>query len=337
MSRLTGKIKISLTARFGKSPVKHEIMIFFIIILYSIVISFFSPNFVSAGHFLSIIKSSSTYMVMAIGVLIVMLSGGIDVSFSSIAAVAAYVTIYLLNMAKGNALQAFLLSALIGIILGAVNAILISLFRLPTLIVTLATSNVFFGILLQNAPQAHIAVIPEKISTFGSGQILTFFNDNGNTMGISYLTIMLVSIIVITGFILKYTSLGRNIYAMGSSMESAKRAGISIWKTQFFTYCFAGMLAGIAAIINVATISYVNPFNIQSLTMDIIAAVVLGGTSLNGGRGTITGTFLGVVLLFLIKNSLITLGVPSTWDSLIVGGILILSITFTMLQTGKKK
>jgi simple sugar transport system permease protein len=205
------------------------------------------------------------------------------------------------------------------------------------LIVTLATSNIFFGILLENAPTAHIPTIPAFISDFGAGQIFAFFKDGDTIMGVSNLTVVLLLVIVLFGFILRYTSLGRDIYAVGSSAESAKRTGISIWKTQFFIYCFAGLLAGVAAIINVAMISYVNPFNIQGLTMDIIAAVVLGGASLAGGKGTIPGTFLGVVLLFIIKNSLISLGVPSTWDSIIVGGILIASISVTMIQTYKKK
>jgi simple sugar transport system permease protein len=277
-------------------------------------------------------------MIMAIGVLIVMISGGIDVSFSTIAAVSAYLAISFFNQLGIEKIWlVFLIAGGIGIILGAVNATLISIFKLPTLIVTLATSNIFFGILLENAPTAHIPTIPEFISNFGAGQILTFFRDGSTPMGISNLTVVLFISILVFGFILRYTGLGRNIYAVGSSVESAKRAGISIWKTQFFIYCFAGMLAGIASIINVSMISYVNPFNIQGLTMDIIAAVVLGGASLTGGRGTMLGTFLGVVLLFIIKNSLITMGVPSTWDSVIVGSILIVSISVTMMQTFKKK
>jgi len=321
-----------------RSHYAHEFFLFLLIVLTAIVISAISQTSFTLETFLDILKSSSTYMVMAIGVLIVMVSGGIDVSFSSIAAVAAYISVYAANTyGGGNIWTALLAASAVGIALGAVNAILISLFKLPTLIVTLATSNIFYGLLLQNVPTAHISKVPTWIGAFGAGRIFSIAKGDGSSYGFSNLAFIAIVLLVTFAIILKYTSLGRNIYAIGSSRESAIRAGIPIWRTQFFIYCFVGFLAGIASIINTSLISYVNPFNIQGLTMDIIAAVVLGGAALAGGKGTILGTFLGVTLLFMIKSSLIQLGVPSTWDSIIVGGVLIVSIAVTMIQSSSKK
>ncbi|WP_320128676.1 ABC transporter permease [uncultured Sphaerochaeta sp.] len=312
----------------------QEFFLFLLIIVLIVIISLISHTSYSLESFFDLLKSSSAYLIMAIGVLLVMLSGGIDVSFSSIAAVTAYVTIFYQNShGGGNVWQAFLIAGFLGICLGAVNAVLISLFNLPALIVTLATSNIFFGFLLENAPTAHLSKIPEWVKGFGSGRIIEFTNASGSTYGLSYLAITAVALLIVFSIILKYTGLGRNIYAIGSSREAARRAGISIWRTQFFIYCFVGFLAGIASILNTSLISYVNPFNIQSVTMDVIAAVVLGGASLLGGKGTIVGSFLGVAILFLIKNSLVQLGVPSTWDSVIVGSVLIISIGITMIRS----
>ncbi len=316
----------------------HELFLFVILILFSLIIAICSPGSFNSESLLDILKSSSTYMVMAIGVLIVMISGGIDVSFTSIAAVAAYVSVYILNTyAQGNIVIAFFIAGIVGAVLGIINSIFISLFKLPTLIVTLATSNIFYGLLLEHAPTAHISKVPEFFTEFGAGRLISFAGNTDKSWGLSNLAIIAIILLIIFSILLRYTGLGRNIYAMGSAKESAQRAGISIWKTQFFVYLFAGFLAGISSILNTSLISYVNPFNIQSTTMDVIAAVVLGGAALNGGKGSVIGTFLGVILLFMVKTSLIQLGVPSTWDSLIVGSILLISISIPMLRYLFKK
>ncbi|MGH0052149.1 MAG: ABC transporter permease [Sphaerochaetaceae bacterium] len=326
-----------ITKTIKKTHSGQEVFLFLLIIVLILVISAISGTSYGLENFFDLLKSSSSYIVLAIAVLMVMLSGGIDVSFSSIAAVSAYATIYYQNThGGGNVWQAFLIAGLIGIGLGAVNAILISIFNLPTLIVTLATSNIFFGMLLENVPTAHISSVPTWVGKFGSGRIIEFTNSAGNAFGLSYLAFTAIVLLVLFSLILRYTGLGRNIYAIGSSREAARRAGISIWRTQFFLYCLVGFLSGIASILNTSLISYVNPFNIQAVTMDIIAAVVLGGAALTGGKGSIIGSFLGVAILFLIKNSLVQLGVPSTWDSVIVGSVLIISIGITMIRSESK-
>lgn len=323
-----------ITKTIKRTHSGQEVFLFLLIIVLILVIATISNTTYRLENFFDLLKSSSSYLVLAIAVLLVMLSGGIDVSFSSIAAVTAYVTIHYQNThGGGNVWQAFLIAGLLGVGLGAINAVLISFFNLPALIVTLATSNIFFGLLLENVPTAHISKVPEWVGKFGSGRIFELTNAAGNTYGLSYLAFTSLVLLAIFAIVLRYTGLGRNIYAIGSSREAARRAGISIWRTQFFIYCFVGFLSGIASILNTSLISYVNPFNIQAVTMDVIAAVVLGGAALSGGKGSIIGSFLGVAILFLIKNSLVQLGVPSTWDSIIVGGVLIISIAITMIRS----
>lgn len=314
----------------------HELYLVITIVAYSIFISFFNHSFISFENLFDILKSSSVLVVLAIGVLIVMISGGIDVSFTAIAAVSMYGSVYLMNKYPGNIFFAFLIASIIGIVLGSINAILISYFKLPTLIVTLATSNIFYGLLLAIVPTAHITSIPDYLIKFGNGRSLTFTTDSGNLYGFSYITLSTIIVLIFTGIILKFTRLGRNIYAIGSNMEAAKRSGISIVRTQFFIYCFAGFMAGVASFLNVSLIRYVNPFNIYGIIMDVIAAVVLGGTRLAGGRGSVIGTFLGTLLLFLIRNSLIMINVPSTWDSFVVGSIILSGVSFTIIREKRK-
>ena len=328
---------MNIMSKIRSSKSRHEIYLLIILVIFTVIISGFNRSFFTVENLFDILKSSSTFIIMAIGVGIVMISGGIDVSFPAIAAVAMHTTVTILNRTGGNILTAFLIACMIGICLGAVNAFIISYFKLPTLIATLASSNIFFGILLESVDKVHISVVPGFFSRFGKGYILSFTNSAGTTIGFSNLAFCAVLLLVVSALLMKYTTLGRNIYAIGGSVEASKRAGISVWKTQFIVYTVSGFLSGFASIINVAMISYVNPFDINSVTMDVIAAVVLGGVSLTGGIGSIKGVFLGVIMLFIIKNSLILMGVPSTWDSVIVGAIILASISLTMIEAGKNK
>lgn len=330
MNRLQTMIK--------RSHKEQEGFIFLIMIAFIIITSLISGVGFTLERFFDLMKSSSSYMIYAVGVLMVMLSGGMDVSFSSIAATAAYVTIYVQAfLGWGDSpVQAFVIASVIGVVLGCFNAVLVSLMNLPSLIVTLATSNIIFGALLELGPTIQLARMPKWVLPLGTARIFELTNSAGKTYGLSVLPVIAILVMIIFAFFLKYTSIGRNIYAVGSNRESARRAGVSIVKTNFVIYCLAGMLAGFASLFNISMVAIVQPYNIQGITMDVIAGVVLGGASLDGGKGSITGCLLGVVFLYLIKTSLIQLGIPSTWDSAIVGGVLILSIMLTMMRTKSK-
>jgi simple sugar transport system permease protein len=324
---------MNLVERVKRSQNKHEIALLIMIVAISLIISLFNRSFFSLQNLFDILKSSGMLAVMAIGVTLVMISGGIDVSFPAIAAVAMHVTVTTMNNHQGSLLYAFLMASAIGIGLGAINAVFVSLFKLPTLIVTLATSNIYFGILLETVDRTHISVIPEFFNQFGRGFVFTMNSDGAAPIGLSFIAAATILLFILFWLFMRYTSIGRNIYAMGGSKESAQRAGISVWKTQLVVYILAGFLAGASSILSVALIGYVNPFNVNAVTMDVIAAVVLGGVSLTGGNGSVFGALLGIILLFIIRNSLVILGVPSTWDSIIVGAVVIISIALAAKAT----
>jgi simple sugar transport system permease protein len=139
-------------------------------------------------------------------------------------------------------------------------------------------------------------------------------------------------VVVGTWFLLHKTLLGRQIYAIGGSTESARRIGINVRGVQIFVYAYVGGLSGLAGIVHASLARVANPFDLVGLELSVIAAAVLGGARLTGGYGTITGTLLGIALIVLVSNSLILLGIPSTWQSVVIGGLILLGTGLPAFQ-----
>jgi len=303
----------------------HEFYLFVLMVVYSIIVHSISRSFLTVENMFDILKSSSIMGVMAIGVFIVMLSGGIDISFPAIATVSMYVTVRILERFSGNIFFAFAMASAFGIMFGSVNAVLVHFFKIPTLIVTLGTSSIFHGAMLSIVKIPHIYTVPGYFFEFSKKYIFSWVTGEGIKIGLSTMTMTMLTIAVITWLILQYTVLGRGIYAIGGNIEAAKRAGFNIVKIQFFVYSYIGFLSGVASILYVSLVRHVNPFNLMGMLLDVIAAVVLGGASLTGGIGTVVGTLLGVGMIYFIKNSLVLMRIPSYWDPVVIGLIIIIS------------
>ncbi|WP_273324685.1 ABC transporter permease [Vallitalea guaymasensis] len=299
-----------------------------IMIGYIILVSFVNPMFLSFETLFDMLRSGSGTMILALGVMIVIISGGIDVSFTSIAIIGAYCAINLmLKFNINNIYFAFLVSGSIGIFLGSINAIIIYFFKLPTLIVTLGTSSVFYGFMTTfiGTKSIPLAQMPSSLVDFGSKNILTLSSKHGN-YGLSVFIIIIVILLFITWFIMQKTMLGRKIIAIGNNEEFAKRIGVNILQTKLFIYCYMGLLSGIMGIIYFSDLKIVNPVTLVGSELMIIAAVVIGGVKLTGGHGTILGTVLGVLLIQLFKSTLVFLGLSTSWNDLFIGCILIFSV-----------
>ena len=296
-----------------------------------------SKSFLTAENLFDILKSSSIMGTMAIGVFVVMLSGGIDLSFPAIATVSMYVAVRVLLLFDGNLMLAFLLASLIGATLGSVNAFLIHRFKIPTMIVTLGTASIFHGAMLTLADVPHIYSVPAYFFEFSTKYLFSWTNKGGTTIGFSTLAFLMLVLAVLTWFLLRYTMLGKGIYALGGNPEAAKRAGFNIWRIQLFIYCFVGTLSGIASIQYVCLVRHVNPFNLMGMQLDVIAAVVLGGASLAGGSGTVLGTLLGVWMIYAIRNSLVLMRIPSYWDPVVIGLIIVASTAINAYRQQQRK
>jgi len=312
---------------------RNEVYLLFVIIGLTIMLSIVNPNFLTLENLFDILRSYSFMGILAVGVLVVLLSGGIDISFTANATVAQYVMAYLLvNNLEMNIFLAILLPCVIGVALGGINAALIYFLNAPPIIITISTLNVYFGVLQFISGGKWLYNFPVWFRDFSKVSVIKLVNPDGIPYGLSILTIIWIAIIIITFFILRYTTLGRKIYALGGNTEAAKRSGLNVFKLQMFVYCFMGFLAGIASIIQALLAQTVAPNAIMGRELEVIAAVVLGGASLAGGSGSLIGTLLGVSLVATITNGLTLMRVSSYWQNVFIGLIIIISVSVTALQ-----
>jgi simple sugar transport system permease protein len=305
---------------------RNETLVAVVIALFCIVASLSDPNFFTVTTLSDLLRASIVLGILAVGAMLVLISGGIDVSFTAVAVSAMYIaTKTALTFWPDMPWQLiFMLSILTGAGLGAINGLFIAGFGLPTLIVTLGTLSVFRGFLLTFVGSERISALPPEMREFSRMMIARGTTQGGDFYSLPWSLAALAGVIVLTAVILHKTMLGRSIFALGGSVESARRIGIDVRRTQFFVYVYAGALAGLAGILHGSMGRMADPFSLVGLELSVIAAVVLGGARLIGGYGTITGTLLGVGLIVLVQNSLIVIGIPSTWQSVTIGALILL-------------
>ncbi len=305
---------------------RNETLVGLVIVAFCALAAASDPGFLSVATLTDLLRGGIVLGIFAVGALIVLISGGIDVSFTAVAAFTMYVTAMMLNAAMPWMpwWGALLIGMGIGACLGAINGVLIAVMGLPTLIVTLGTLSIFRGFMLTFIGQKQITTLPPGMREFGRMMLVRGENADGSFYSLHAAFLVTVGAIVLTWFILHRTMLGRQIFAIGGSVESARRIGINVRGVQFFVYVYVGVLAGLAGIIHSSLARVANPFDLVGLELSVIAAVVLGGARLAGGHGTLTGTVLGVALIVLVRNSLIVLGIPATWQSVAIGVLILI-------------
>jgi len=315
----------------------NEGLLVVVIVAVVVAMSAASPAFFTANTFFALVRSSMVPLVLALGVLLVLISGGIDVSFAAIAIFAAYASVkWVLEAgADPGLVVVFAIAMAIGALLGLVNGVVIARFRLPTLIVTLGTQTIFKGVLIAYIGSVYISAadLPASI-TAASGAHLV------DVAGGGYLHFMILPVAVVTvlvALMLSRTLFGRSIYAIGGDTEAARRVGIRVVRTQMWLYVLVGALAAFGGVLHVILGRNANPQSLVGVELDTIAAVVLGGASIFGGRGSVPGTVLGVVLVQLINNNLVLLGVPSTWQRAAVGVLLLLGVSVQALGASRAR
>ena len=307
---------------------RHETYVFLAIIIFITVVSVINPAFLTLENLFDLLKSASLMGTFAIGMLFVLISGGIDISFTAIATVSGY-TIAVLLLRIGdhlNIILVFLIAAVIGIALGLINALIIHNFKIPSIITTIATQNIFYGILTVITTGTWLYGFPVWFGDFATIRVFTFYTKGGLPFGLSIITVIWLVLILISWFILKYTVLGRGIYAMGGNTLSAKRAGFNLFKLTMFVYGWMGLMAGIGSVIQALLVQTVAPNSLVGKEMDVIAAVVLGGASLAGGSCSVLGMILGVTLISILSNGMTIMRVPAVWYDVVIGLVIIVSV-----------
>lgn len=296
--------------------------------LLMVVVVIQAPSFFHIETVFNIIRSSMVSIVFAIGVLLVLIAGGIDVSFLVVGIFAAYVACKIVP-AEGPLEAAIIpiaVSILIGVGLGLVNAAVVLGAKVSSLIATLATSAIFLGVLFAFIGGVVLNRIPEPLARLGQLSLIALPGaERGTTRLSSIVLIVIVACLLVWAF-LKWTLPGRWAYAIGGDAEAARRTGIPVRGTTVLVFALAGGLAGLAGIIHVSLSGRADPTTFFGGELDVLAAVVLGGAAITGGKGTVRGTVLGVLVIAVINAALIPLGVPSIWQKTVVGSLLIVGV-----------
>ncbi|GAB1584667.1 ABC transporter permease [Phyllobacterium phragmitis] len=293
-----------------------------------------NPDFLQMSNIVDILRASVVRGLFAMGVLVVLASGGIDVSFTAIAAFVMYaLTMLVTNWFPDMPMTLILiLAALGGAAFGAVNGLLVQKLQAPSLIVTIGTQYVIRSFLLTFVGTALFMNIPAAMDAFGKASLFTHHASNGVVSVLPATVLVLVAAALVTWFILERTLMGRAIFAVGGNPAIAERLGINLFRVRLFVFAYAGLLAGIAGVVHVSSNRLANPFDLAGMELEIIAAVVLGGARITGGSGSVIGTLLGVLLITLVSNVLIFVGIPSTLQLAIVGIFILLAGTIFALR-----
>ena len=312
---------------------RSEFYLAILIALLCVGIGSVNPQFFAAHNILAFLKTSSVNGILAVGVLFVLILGGTpDVSFTAIAQVAEYAVVLATLRWGGNIAVALLLSCVIGAALGAVNGLLIHYFRVTTIIITIATLNVYYGLLYVLTGGGVVFVVPSFYIRFGEYLLFNAKDATGGVYGLSPVTLMWFATLALGWFILRRTFLGRSILAMGGNETAAERLGLRTFWIRMFVFTFVGLLSGVAAIAHTAIVLSAIPNSIVGKELEVIAAVVLGGASLFGGKGTIVGAFLGVLLFAVLRNGLILLNFSSYWYDVAIGLAITIGVSFSAFQ-----
>ncbi|MHC4482513.1 MAG: ABC transporter permease [Planctomycetota bacterium] len=294
------------------------------------ILSVLKPDtFLTMENFLNVLRRSSVNGIIAIGMTAVIISAGIDLSVGSMLALAGMVGAYTMILIGGTDPQggALVVGTIVGIIVGTIcgslNGVLVTKLKLQPFIVTLGSMSAFRGIsYVMNTGE------PYNVPNYK-------YLGEGIVLGIPISVLLFAAIVAIASFLLKYTRLGRYTYAIGSNREAAFHAGVNVDRNLIYIYTLTGLLVGIAAMIATSRTVSAQPTAGIALELDIIASVVIGGASLAGGRGTITGTIIGTLLISFLRNGCTLLGISTNVQLIVIGAIIIVAVAVDQLARSR--
>jgi len=282
-----------------------------------------TPFFFAPRNLMNIGMNLSVVGLLGVGMTIVIVSGALDISVGSIAGVASVVSAMLVTYA-GTVFGGVAFGVLAGALLGVVNAAIITYLRVNAVVATLATLSAYRGLAFLIAPEGRpIGVLDQNFAWLGSGRIL----EGGGFPGIPVSLLLLIVIAAIGHFVMSSTVFGRSVYSMGGNPAAARLAGINLNRMKFYIFTISGALAGLAGVLVTARTSSGQPASgTQGLELEAITAVFLGGAILAGGKGTVVGTMLAVVLLATLSNGMNLLGIPTFYQLVAKGFLLVVAV-----------
>lgn len=303
-----------------------QISIFVALVVLAVVFSFLSPYFMTSANWKSILVYCSYTSVMAAGLSVVIIQGGIDLSQVSNMAFNIMVAALALNSGMNIGLVLLLVVASSALV-GFINACMVTYGKINPLIATLGTQMILRAFAFILTDGAYISTNNEVLSFIGKGNII----------GIPVLLIMMAIIYIVISLLLKYTQFGRNVYVVGGNPLASYYSGINIDRVRLISYVISGVTAGVAAIMLLSMTSVALCNVGTGSDMDIIIAAVLGGISMAGGKGNVIGVLFGVLLLAVLANGMTLLSVNTYMQAVLKGLILILAIYFDSVRNAKQK
>ncbi len=310
--------------KVGSAFKRIPFVIWFTLLLI-VIFSFISEEYLSLRNLLILLQQGSVLLVVAAAATFVIISGGLDLSLGGVLTFSGVMVALSLNAGVPIPV-AIVIGALVGFACGAINGVLISYCGLQPFIVTLGTQGLFFGLSLVVTAKVGIMVSNESFVILGS-----LVNKTIPMAAVCCLIIFVFAIVV-----QDRTKFGRYLYAIGGNVEGARLSAINTKFWKWFTYAFAGLLTGLAAVILVARLEVADPLVGTQWEFQAIAAAILGGTSMDIGKGDVKGTIVGVALLTVMRSGLNVIRVPSLWQPAITGLIIILAIVFQVIITSKE-
>lgn len=298
------------------------------LIILMAVITIINSNFLTANNLLNLLLQVTSNALIAFGMTFVILTGGIDLSVGSILALSSALTAGLLGSGMPVTL-AILISLILGCILGMMNGLLISYGKLAPFIVTLATMTIFRGATL-------VYTNGNPITKGLSDTFLFQFLGQGYIVGIPFPVIIMFIVFIILYVLLHKTVFGKSVYAIGENEKAAYISGVKLNKVKIIIYSISGIMASISGLIITSRLSSAQPTAGASYEMDAIAAVVLGGTSLSGGKGRILGTLIGALIIGVLNNGLNIIGVSAFWQQVVKGVVILIAVLIDRFKVVKQ-
>jgi fructose transport system permease protein len=288
-----------------------------------------SDRFLSLQNFSLIAQQVMVVGVLGVGQTLIILTAGIDLSCGMVMALGGIVMTKFTTDLGLPAVAAVGCGLLVTTLLGAINGALVTFVRLPAFIVTLGTMNIAFAITQLYSESQTVADLPPELTWFG------------NTFGvgeaqITYGVVLMLLLYLLAWLALRETAPGRHVYAVGNNMEAARLTGIATRRVLLGVYATAGLMYGVASLLSVARTGVGDPQAGQTEALDTITAVVLGGTSLFGGRGVVLGTLIGALIVGVFRNGLTLMGVSSVYQILITGILVILAVATDQVSQRKR-
>jgi ribose transport system permease protein len=292
------------------------------LIVLCVLIAALEPKFLSTGNLAGVARQTAVISIIAMGMTIVMVSGGIDLSVGSMMALAGVVGAFAM-VAGAPAVVGVLVCMGIGALCGALNGLAITTLRISPFIATLGAMGIYRGVALLLPDGKAVVGLP---TNFG-------YLAEGNLFGIIPLPLFIVIIVALaTHFLLSRTRLGRYCYAIGSNVEAARYAGVRVSRCQILFYLMLGALTGLAGAIESARLITGQPTAGEGYELRVIAAVVIGGGSLSGGQGTVIGTIIGALIMGVLANGANLLRISSFTQQIVIGAVIVLAVTFDEFQ-----